>query len=94
MAKLSYIDQALELYKKKGDFIKPLQKHHIQDLKRYQSSGVVKMVEFLSAPDSCDKCKSLHGKRISIKDALRVKALPIEDCDRGYCRCVFIPVVD
>src|SRR3989344_7626921 len=59
-----------------------------EELRRYSESGVLEKVEILSAPDSCNLCKKLTGKIISIKDAMTQKPIPNEKCEHKYgCRC-------
>jgi hypothetical protein len=58
----------------------------------YRQSGVVKSVEVLSAPNSCDTCKRLAGKKYKLD---KVPELPYEHCthDMG-CRCTLVPVTE
>lgn len=92
--KMEYWDRAYKLYKEGKEFHKDLGEAARCDLRRYQSEGV-KIVEILAAGDSsCDKCKSLNGKQIAIKEALKTMPIPVKDCGRGFCRCCYTPVVD
>jgi len=61
-------------------------------LKGYHESGVLEYVEILAAPDSCESCKKLVGKRYKLSE---VPELPNEHCIHELgCRCVVIPVVE
>ena len=52
---------------------------------------VVKSVEILTAPDSCDECKKFAGKRYSLDN---VPELPHEKCTHKYgCRCIAVSVI-
>ncbi len=64
-------------------------------LRSYLESGVVEKVEILTAgSESCPLCQDLEGKVYTIKKALEVSPLPVEDCTHKYgCRCCYIPVV-
>ena len=54
-------------------------KQYILECKPY-----FKEMYILSHPDSCDSCKKLHGKLISIEEALRTMPLPNKDCTCGH----------
>ncbi len=65
---------------------------HQANLVSYRQSGVVKSVEILSAPNSCDTCKGLSGKKYRLD---KVPELPYEHCTHSMgCRCTLIPVVE
>ncbi len=65
-------------------------KSHIADYKN--NRDVVKAVEILPSPDSCDECKKFAGKRYSLNN---VPELPHEKCTHKLgCRCTTVPVVD
>jgi len=93
----TYFEQALKLHKAGKDAFPLLQEHQRSQLRSYQASGVVKKVEILTAGDSsCEKCKSLHGKILTISEAFRTMPIPVANCKNayGYCRCVYLPVID
>lgn len=69
-------------------FFHALHKSHIA---QYKESNVVKSVEILTTPDSCDECKKFAGKRYSLDN---VPELPHEKCTHKYgCRCTTVPIV-
>jgi hypothetical protein len=64
-------------------------KSHIAQHK--ENSDVIKSVEILTAPDSCDECKKFAGKRYSLNN---LPELPHEKCThKNGCRCTVVPVV-
>ena len=64
---------------------------HRGTLERYRSEGVT-YVEIFPAPDSCESCKKLAGKRYKLDDR---PELPNEHCTHKMgCRCVYLPCVD
>jgi thiol-disulfide isomerase/thioredoxin len=67
-----------------------------ETLLNYKSSSVVKKVEILGGQaNSCEHCKSLKGKIISISKALKEKPLSREKCTNPKgCRCCYVPVID
>lgn len=66
-----------------------LYKSHIAQHK--ENSDVIKSVEILTAPDSCDECKKFAGKRYSLNN---LPELPHEKCThKNGCRCTVVPVV-
>ena len=64
---------------------------HRATLERYRSEKL-KYVEILPAPDSCEACRKLAGKRYEVNEA---PELPNERCTHKMgCRCVFLPCID
>jgi len=60
------------------------------NINNYRQSGVVKQVEILAAPDSCDACKKISGKRFKLSE---VPELPYEHCTHKMgCRCTLLPI--
>ena len=46
--------------------------------------------------ESCDECKKLHGRIITVKEAMRTEPLPVHNCkkgisnnEKGWCRCSY-----
>lgn len=65
------------------------------DLKRFIDSDVIKNVEILATDDSCDVCKKLNHKVLSVREAQLKRPIPAEECTHKYgCRCVYLPVVE
>ncbi len=92
-----YFEQALVLNDEGKDCFDPLQESKRCSLRSYQSEGIVHKVQILAAGDSsCDKCKALNGKVITIEQALESMPLPVRNCDNAYkyCRCVYLPVIE
>ena len=64
---------------------------NIATLKQYGENGV-KYVEVSAAPDSCESCKKLQGKRYRVDKAPK---LPNPNCTHKVgCRCMYLPCVD
>jgi hypothetical protein len=55
-----------------------------------RNSNVVTGIEILVAPDSCEACKELTGKKFTLEN---VPDLPNLNCthEKG-CRCCYIPI--
>ncbi|MEI7890949.1 MAG: hypothetical protein WCI36_03175 [bacterium] len=68
---------------------------NINSLLQYKQSGVVSKVEILASPNSCDHCKSQHGKIYTVEEAIKIRPLPCKGCghEMGYCRCTYLPVI-
>lgn len=59
-----------------------------ETLKEFNESGVVKYIEILATPDSCESCKKLKGKRYKLSEAPK---LPNPNCTHELgCRCVYL----
>ncbi len=64
----------------------------LRELEEYKDSGVVHYVEINAAPNSCESCKKLHGKRYKLNEA---QELPNPSCTHELgCRCVYLSCVD
>lgn len=64
-------------------------KYEISD---WTQSEVVVQVEILAAPNSCDNCKEISGKRFNLHDVIE---LPYEHCTYVMgCRCTLLPMVE
>lgn len=93
--KMLYWQQARLLYEQGKEFFRLLQEASRCELRNYQSSGVCKKVEILTAGDqSCDKCNALNGKVFTIKNALETMPIPVKDCEKRWCRCCYVAVID
>jgi DNA-directed RNA polymerase subunit RPC12/RpoP len=90
-----YWSQARLLYELGKEFFRPGQEAARCVLRNYQSMGVRK-VEILTAGDSycCEKCRALKGKVFTVKKALETMPIPVMDCEKGLCRCIYLSVVD
>ncbi|MCX5701698.1 MAG: hypothetical protein NTW64_01805 [Candidatus Omnitrophica bacterium] len=94
----SHYDKAIELCKSGENFINELKKRHIEELHRYKEAGI-KKVEILTAGpgNSCEECYKLHGKVLTIEEALKTMPLPVRGCnmdvfgvEKGFCRCGYV----
>ncbi len=92
--KQQYWEEAFTLYKQGQDYFSFLQQAVRCDLKEYEHSKVINMVEILPASDCCEKCRELNSKRISLDEALNTMPIPVKDCGQGFCRCTYIPIVE
>ena len=93
-----YFEQALFLHFEEGkECFHILQESKRCQLRDYQYSGIVKKVEIVGAGDSsCAKCQALRGKVFTVTEALESMPIPTENCENayGYCRCVYLPIID
>jgi len=65
---------------------------YLVNIANYKKSRMVKRVEILAAPDSCDACKKISGKRFRLSE---VPELPYEHCTHEMgCRCTLLPIVE
>ena len=63
----------------------------INNLRQYEESGI-KFVEVLGAPNSCQFCKEIAGKRFTIGEA---PTLPNPNCTHELgCRCLYLACVE
>lgn len=69
---------------------------NINNLLQYKQTGAVSKVEILSSDNSCESCQSQNGKIYTVEEAIKTRPLPCKECNNkmGYCRCVYVPVVD
>lgn len=66
--------------------------YHQTNVAGYKESGVVKQVEVLGAPNSCDTCKLISGRKFKLNEVLE---LPYEHCTSELgCRCTLVTVTD
>jgi len=92
-----YFEQALLLNDEGKDCFASLRESKRCSLRSFQSQGVVHKVQISAAGDSsCDKCKALNGKVLTIEQALEDMPIPVRDCDNAYkyCRCLYLPVIE
>ena len=66
----------------------------------YTKQGSKRDVE-ITGPCGCDSCKALHGKRMTVDEALRLEPIPNPGCTRRFleeqypfCRCRYSEVFD
>lgn len=92
-AKMLYWEQARLLYGLGKDFFRVLQESTKCELYHYQSMGTNHKLEIFPAGTSCSKCHLRNGKILTITEALETMPIPVKDCEMGFCRCVYLPVV-
>jgi hypothetical protein len=90
--KMLYWQQARLLFESGQDFFRLLQESAKCELRRYQATNVHK-VEIL-ATGACSACQSLRGEIFTVKEALETMPIPFEDCENGFCRCGYLPVIE
>lgn len=71
-------------------------------LRGYKEQGI-KEVEILTAGEgnACKECQRLNGNKFTIETALTTMPIPVKECStevfvdgKGFCRCLYLPVVD
>ena len=92
--KMLYWQQARLLYELGSEFLIVLQEAAKCELRDYQLAGLKKVEVLTAGEQSCDKCSALNGKVFTIEQALEVMPIPVGDCGKGWCRCLYAPVVD
>ncbi len=71
------------------------------DLAQYRRMRVTE-VEVLAAPDSCEACKRLEGRKFTVEQVLAEHPLPCLECThklrkkdvKPFCRCIYLPVIN
>lgn len=96
-----YFEQALQLWQEGKPFFKVAQESRRAQLRAYAES--IDTVEIIDAGESsCPACRALHGKKLSIKQALEEMPIPVATCttdagefgqQQGWCRCDYVPVI-
>jgi hypothetical protein len=89
-----YYQIALYLQKYDKDFSTPLAESRKCRVRYFMNQKFVSKVEIMAFSDSCDLCKSLHGKRYSFQEALSLSPLPVKQCKNGICRCLYNGVME
>ena len=101
--RLPYFEMALFLYQEGRGFVHLLGQSHRMELTAYKRDGFPKKVRIHTQGDkSCDACRRLHGKVFTVDDALEHMPLPCKHCtfdfqgtgQPGWCRCLYLAVVD
>lgn len=60
------------------------------ELFEYKKTGLNLLVEIISCSDSCESCKILSKKRMSLSEAIKILPLPHEHCTHKMgCRCCY-----
>lgn len=94
---MDHFEKAIKLYKQseklRKEAFKEAQQARRDILKRYEISST-KSVEIFVAPDSCDICKILVNKPMLVKEALKIMPIPVKNCEHGWCRCTYLPIIE
>lgn len=97
--KMVYYEMALYEYRQGGTYFHLLQESAKMELLNYKETGIVKKVE-ISCLGGCEACQKLNGKILTLEKALNTLPVPNKDCtyqmgnERGFCRCVYLSVID
>jgi hypothetical protein len=85
-----YYSMAIFLHQEGKDNFKLLQLNAKTVLDSFQLCGFEFKVEILGSSDSCDACKIMNGKIISMEEAYLLP-IPCRECTHriGFCRCFF-----
>ena len=98
-----YFLMAHYLYEDGRDFFHLLQQSRRMELAHYKQLGFVEKVQIWTGRDaSCEACRTLHGRVLTLEDALEQMPVPCKDCtfdfrgtgQPGWCRCSYLTVVD
>lgn len=96
-----YSTMARFLHEEGRDHLAAAQQSMIMTLKHYQKEKIVDKVEILGSGVSCEACKPLNGKILTIAEALASMPIPCPNCSneatstgRGWCRCIYAAVID
>lgn len=88
-----YYTMAVVLHQEGKDNFKLLQLSAKARLDSFQSSDLELKVEIIGCSDSCEACKKLNGKIISMEEAYLLP-VPCRECNHriGFCRCFYCAV--
>ncbi|TRX01879.1 hypothetical protein [Flavobacterium gawalongense] len=91
--RMDYYSMAIFLYEEGRDNFKLLQLNAKATLDSFQLSNLELKVEIVGCSDSCEACKKLNGKIISIEEAYLLP-IPCRECTHriGFCRCFYCSV--
>jgi ribosomal protein S11 len=71
------------------------------ELRAYLPFGIEQVEVATAGESSCAHCRSLHGRRLMITEAIDEMPLPVKNCtdqtgrgDCGWCRCSYTAVLD
>jgi hypothetical protein len=92
---ITNFELAMNAHKKGKDPFPLLKKHALKQLHDYQNMGVKKVQIYGAGNTSCQKCRALNGKILTIPEALETMPIPVSNCDNdyGYCRCIYLPTI-
>jgi hypothetical protein len=99
-SRLIYHQMALFEYRLGQPFFGLLQQAQRADLLWMKTKPYIKSVR-IECGDGCPVCHSLHGKIISVTQALETMPVPCRECThelergkRGWCMCIYLAEVD
>jgi len=100
--KMIYYEIALFLDQQGKDPFEALQQSARMDLMKFKKDGFVRRVSILTAgQDSCEVCRRLQGRVLTIEEALEKMPIPCRECahrmhdeDRGFCRCRYAAEIE
>lgn len=76
-----HLEQALQLWEEGKDFFRVAQESRRAALRSYEQSDVVSGVAILTCKEeSCESCRALEGKRLTVKQALEEMPIPVANC--------------
>lgn len=89
-----YYSLAISIHQEGNDNFEILQKSAKARLDEFNQSNLEIMVEIVGCSDSCNNCKKLNGKIISIAEAYSELPIPCKECTHsiGFCRCFYSAV--
>ena len=88
-----YWEQARLLHQLGKDFFRMLQESAKCELYDYQARGIDKAELLTAGETSYSKCQSLNGKIFNVTEALEAMPIPVKDCENGFCRCLYLPII-
>ncbi len=81
------------LYEEGRNHIQHLRESHAADLKARAANSLTGKVRILTNGDAaCAECRGNDGTVFSIDSALLEMPLPVEECENGWCQCIWSPV--
>ena len=95
--RINYYSMALFLHQEGKDNFKLLQLSVKATLDSYKHSDLALNFQIIGSKDSCENCKKMDGKIISLEEAYLLP-VPCRECTHsiGFCRCTYgaVPIRD
>ncbi len=89
-----HFGKAVKLHKQGKDYLPALKDAARATLRSYIAEEVSHVEILDAAGSSCPKCRAQNGKVLPVRDAWTSMPIPVEDCERGFCRCTYVPCVE
>ena len=86
-----YWQQARLLFEEGREHLQIQREAEKATLHRYAKQGIGH-VEIQAG--ECGVCRADDGRRFSVSDALEKLPIPKEQCENGWCKCMWLPVVE